>query len=130
MSLKVAQIDELQNKKSEAKKHYTRIIKLLEEKREKEPTDRDVTELLGLTNNAYVKIIICNNVIIYILPSNFSYGKSLLKHGKYAEAADRLKHSREAYVEIQSTNSPDFVNILNDIAMACLHVRQTHFNVL
>lgn len=53
----------------------------------------------------------------------FSYGKFLLKHGKFAEAAERLKIARDVFVQVRGRYDPDYVNILNDVAVACLHVR-------
>lgn len=55
LSLKVAQIVELQDKKDEAETNYAWTMKNLEEKRKNEPTDRDVKELWGLANNLYAK---------------------------------------------------------------------------
>lgn len=51
LSLKVAQLVDLQGKKDEAKTNYAWTIKKLDEKCAKEPDDQDSLELKGLTNN-------------------------------------------------------------------------------
>lgn len=60
---------------------------------------------------------------VFNLFAIFSYGKFLLKHGKFAEAAERLKIARDVFVQVRGRYDPDYVNILNDVAVACLHVR-------
>lgn len=60
MSLKMAQLVELQNKKDEAKTNYIWTLSKLDEKRKKEPEDNDLKELWGLTNNLYVYLKISN----------------------------------------------------------------------
>lgn len=60
----------------------------------------------------------------YILISHFySYGKFLLKNGKFNEAVERLKSSRDVFIEVRGRYDPEYVNILNDLAVASLHVR-------
>lgn len=51
LSLKVAQLTELQNKKDEAKTNYTWTISKLDEKRKNESDDVDVKELWGLASS-------------------------------------------------------------------------------
>lgn len=54
--------------------------------------------------------------------SFFSYGKFLLKNGKFKEAVERLKNSRDVFIAVRGRYESDYVNILNDLAVASLHV--------
>ncbi|XP_031623212.1 tetratricopeptide repeat protein 19 homolog, mitochondrial [Contarinia nasturtii] len=102
LSLKVAQLVELQGKKDEAKTNYAWTISKLDEKRKKEPDNKDLKELTGITNSFY--------------------GKFLLKNGKFNEAVERLKISHDIFLEVRERNDPDYINIVNDLAVAFLHV--------
>lgn len=53
MSLKVAQLAELQNKKDEAITNYVWTLSKLDEKWKREPENIDLKELWGLANNSY-----------------------------------------------------------------------------
>lgn len=48
-----------------------------------------------------------------------------MAHGKYAEAKSRLLNAHDVYIRFRSREDPEFVNILNDLAVACTHVSLT-----
>lgn len=131
----MAQLVELQDKKDEAKTNYAWTANKLEEKRQKEPEDADLKELWGMCNHLYVtfQFLINQNAYrnLFLISTYFfiltilirSYGKFLLRHGKFTEAAERLKSARDVFLQVHGRYDPDYVNLLNDVAVACLHVR-------
>lgn len=102
LSLKVAQLVEFQGKKEEARTNYIWTIKKLEDKQKIQAEDTDLYELWGLANNYF--------------------GKFLLQNGHFVEAKNRLKTSYDVFLQTRGKNNPEFVDILNDLAVACLHV--------
>lgn len=59
------------------------------------------------------------------LCSPFSYGKYLLKNGKFKEAVECLKICRDVFIDVRGRYEADYVNIVNDLAVAHLHVSVT-----
>lgn len=52
----------------------------------------------------------------------YRYGKHLMKNHRYAEARKILAEALNIYVEVHGRDDPEVVDLLNNLAAACLQV--------
>lgn len=53
----------------------------------------------------------------------FSYAKFLSKHGNVKEALQRMKEAQQIFVKVRGKYEPEYVDIVNDLAVLSLQVR-------
>lgn len=62
------------------------------------------------------------STVSLLLLSFFSYAKFLSKQGKIREALQRMKIAQEIFVKYRGTYEPEYVDILNNLAVLSLEV--------
>ncbi|XP_017472257.1 PREDICTED: tetratricopeptide repeat protein 19 homolog, mitochondrial isoform X2 [Rhagoletis zephyria] len=104
ISAKLAHMAQLQGELDKALQGFTWTLQRIEEHLKKDPSDKDILELLGLTKNWF--------------------GQLQMKLGKYADAKNSFQEAYDALVEVYGRVNEEAVTILNNLSVACVNLEE------